>query len=215
MEKSNILVIGDLHAPFELEGYLTFCKDLKKRYKIDHTIFIGDVIDNHYSSYHETDPDGYGAGEELKRATDRLARWHQAFPHADVCIGNHDRMASRKVFSAGLSQMWLRNMNEVLQVPTWNFQVCFTYHGVKYIHGDKGTTARTKASKQGRSIVQGHRHTEAYVWHQPGANVFGMQVGTGIDGDSYAMSYAAEHDPMLSAGVVLNKGKLPLVIPYN
>jgi hypothetical protein len=34
--------------------------------------FIGDIIDNHYSSYHESDPDGYSAGEELDRAIDMI-----------------------------------------------------------------------------------------------------------------------------------------------
>lgn len=210
---SNILVIGDLHEPFCLDAYLGFCKDVKKTYKINHTIFIGDIIDNHYSSYHETDPDGYGAGQELQRAIDRLKLWHDAFPNADVCIGNHDRIASRKIFSAGLSKRWMRDINDVLQVPTWNFQVSFHYHGVKYVHGDKGATARSKSLKQGCSIVQGHNHGESYVWNNAGTKTWGMQVGCGIDQESYAMSYAAEHTMALSCGVVLNDGNLPIIIP--
>lgn len=207
----NVLVIGDLHEPFCLPDYLAFCQRVQREYKTTHTIFIGDIIDNHYSSYHETDPDGYSAGEELKRATDRLAKWHKAFPNADVCIGNHDRMASRKVFSAGLSQSWLRNINEVLQVPTWNFHTSFVYDKVKYIHGDKRVTARTAALRSGQNSVQGHRHNESYVWHNP--NTWGMQVGTGVDMDSYAMAYAQEGQNILSCGVVLNNGSLPKVIP--
>lgn len=210
----NILIIGDLHEPFSLDGYLEFCKKIYKLYKCDHVVFIGDIIDSHYSSYHETDPDGYSAGDELRHATNRLAKWHKAFPNADVCIGNHDRMAFRKAFTAGLAKAWIRDLNEVLAVPSWNFQVSFKYDGVKYVHGDKGVTARTKAIKQGQSIVQGHRHTEAYIWHNAGNNTFGMQVGTGIDADSYAMAYSAEQDPALSCGVVLS-GKQAHLIPYE
>lgn len=209
----NILVIGDLHEPFSLDGYLAFCKQVQKQYKTDHTIFIGDVIDNHYASYHEADPDGYGAGEELKRATDRLAKWHKAFPNADVTIGNHDRMASRKVFSAGLSQSWLRNINEVLQVPTWNFQTSFIYNNVQYTHGDKCVTAKTAALRMGINRVQGHRHNESYVWHNQ--NTWGIQVGTGVDDRAYAMAYAQEGTNLLSCGVVLENGTMPLVIPYK
>lgn len=212
-EPTNILIIGDLHEPFSLDGYLDFCKKVYKQYKCDHVVFIGDVIDNHYSSYHETDPDGYSAGEELKRATNRLAKWHKAFPNADVTIGNHDRMASRKVFSAGLSQSWLRNINEVLQVPTWNFQTSFIYNNVKYVHGDKRVTARTAALRTGQSSVQGHRHNESYVWRNN--STWGMQVGTGVDDKAYAMAYALESTNLLSCGVVLNKGTLPILIPYE
>jgi hypothetical protein len=42
--------------------------------------FIGDIIDNHYSSYHESDPDGYSAGEELDRAIDMIKDWYRTFP---------------------------------------------------------------------------------------------------------------------------------------
>ena len=59
----NVLVIGDIHAPFELgKGYLQFCKDTYKEYNCNRVVFIGDIIDNHYSSYHETDADGLGGG---------------------------------------------------------------------------------------------------------------------------------------------------------
>ena len=50
----RILVIGDLHAPFELDGYLEFCQETYAKYLCNQVIFIGDIIDNHYSSYHET-----------------------------------------------------------------------------------------------------------------------------------------------------------------
>ena len=207
----NILIIGDLHEPFAKKEYLKFCKDVYKQYKCNKTIFIGDVIDNHYSSYHETDPDGYSAGEELRQATDRLAKWHKEFPNADVTIGNHDRMAIRKAMTAGLSNKWIKNIQEVLQVPTWNFRTSFVYDNVKYVHGDKRVTARTAALKTGQSSVQGHRHMESYVWNNE--STFGMQVGCGVDVETYAMAYAHENTNVLSCGVVLNNGKLPVVIP--
>lgn len=215
MDTKNILVIGDLHTPFEHEGYLDHCKAVKKAYKITHTIFIGDIIDCNFSSYHEVNPDGWGAGDELNASIERLYHWHKAFIGADVIFGNHDRLAMRKIMSSGLSQKWLRGIDEVLDVPSWNFHMRRVYDGVLYIHGE-GVTARTKALRDGRSVVQGHRHTEGYVWHNPKDNgtTFGMQVGCGVDNSSYAFAYAKDHPaPVLSCGVVLNNGKLPILIP--
>ena len=60
-QERRILVIGDLHAPFELDGYFDFCKETYKNYNCNQVIFIGDIIDNHYSSFHTTDPDAWGA----------------------------------------------------------------------------------------------------------------------------------------------------------
>jgi len=108
-KERRILFIGDLHEPFCLDGYLQHCIDTYKNYNCNQVVFAGDVIDNHYSSYHEPDPDGMGAGSELDYAIKRLKKWHEAFPLADVCIGNHDRIVARKAFSAGLSNRWLKD----------------------------------------------------------------------------------------------------------
>lgn len=214
MDTSRVLVIGDLHTPFDHADYLAHCKAVRKFYKTTHTVFIGDIIDAHYSSYHESNPDGWGAGDELTKAVEKLALWHKAFVGADVILGNHDRMAMRKVMSSGLSQRWLRGIDEVLNVPTWKFHMRRIYDGVLYIHGE-GVTARTKAQRAGKSVVQGHRHTEAYVWYNPKdyGSQFGMQVGCGINADTYAFAYAKDHPaPVLACGVVL-AGKQAHVIP--
>lgn len=214
VNSTNVSAIGDTHFPFEHEDYFDFCKDVYDQFSCTHVVFMGDIIDNHFSSFYDTDPDGYGAGEELKRAIDRLKRWHKAFPNAEVCIGNHDRIAARRLFHMGVSLKWLRELKDVLEVPSWWFDVSFTHDGVKYVHGDKGPTARGKAQRYAKSHVQGHRHSESYVWHNPESRTFGMQVGCGISEDSYAMAYGKDIiTPALSVGVILDKGTLPLVIP--
>ena len=93
-KERRILVIGDLHAPFVLEGYLEHCQEVYANYNCNQVIFIGDILDNHAFSYHEPDPDGLSPGSELIMAKKFVKKWYEAFPNADVCIGNHDRMAS-------------------------------------------------------------------------------------------------------------------------
>ena len=85
-KETRVLVIGDLHEPFCLDGYLKHCKEVYAIHNCNKVVFIGDVIDNHYSSFHESDPDGMGAGEELKKAIRKLGSWYRAFPNADVTI---------------------------------------------------------------------------------------------------------------------------------
>ncbi len=213
----NVLIIGDLHCPFEIPNYLKFCKLVYKKYKCNKVIFIGDIIDSHASSFHESDPDGYSAGDELYHAKKHLKEWYKAFPKADVILGNHCRIVARKAMSAGLSKHWVRSLREVLELPNWSFHTKIVLDGVLYIHGE-GVTARTKALRVGKSVVQGHRHTEGYVWHNQtyGCANFGMQVGTGIDIESYAFAYAKDHpDPIISCGVVLENGTMPIFIPMK
>ena len=203
---SRVLVIGDLHEPFCLDGYLQFCKDTYAKYNCNRVIFIGDVIDSHYSSFHETDPDGMGGGDELQLAINKLSRWIEAFPVADITVGNHDRIISRKAFSGGIPKAWIKTFNEVLGAPTWNFVDRVVVDGVQYIHGEGGT-ASTKCRADMMSTVQGHLHTQCYTQWFVGANfrVFGTQLGCGIDHDKYAFAYAKRgKKSAIGCGVIID-----------
>ena len=208
----NILIIGDIHAPFELKGYFEFCKETYKKYNCNKVIFIGDVIDCHASSYHEEDPDGMSAGDELDKAIKDVARWYKEFPVADVLIGNHDRIVMRKAFSSKIPARWIKSYNEVLGTPGWNWSDRVVYNDVQYVHGEGGT-ARTKAKNDMQSTVQGHIHTQAYCEHLVGRKfrVFGLQTGCGVDGNSYAAAYAKNFKKQaIGCAVVLDNGKQPI-----
>ena len=218
---NNVLVVGDLHAPFIRKGYLEHCLEVYKKYNCNKVVFIGDIIDNHYSSFHEPDPDGYGAGEELDRAISHIKPWWENFPKAKVCIGNHDAIICRKAFSSGISNRWIRDYDEVLGTPGWDFKQEHNIDGVTYVHGTgtsgKGATKRLR--EWHTSIVQGHIHTEAFIdWYcNKDKKLFAMQVGCGVDDRSYAMAYAKNFTKkyIVSCGVVLESGTLPLLIPMN
>ena len=214
---NNILIIGDLHAPFNLPNYLEFCLEQQKKFKCGTVVFIGDVIDNHYSSYHESDPDGMSAGDELDVAINELQKYYKVFPKASVIIGNHDRLVYRKAFTGGVSKRWIKEYKEVLRVPNWDFVESLDLFDVNINHGEGGT-ARAKMKKELQSQIQGHLHSDLYVDFIVGKNfrIFGMQVGCGIDNKSYAMAYGKHFKkPAIGCGVLLNKGTLPIVIPMQ
>jgi hypothetical protein len=219
---NNVLVIGDLHAPFTLDGYLEHCIEQRERFACNKIVFIGDLIDNHYSSYHETSPDGYGAGEELDRAIDRLKPWYESFPDAKVTLGNHDMIIMRKAFSSGLSKRWIKGLAEVLETPGWDFVEQVEYDNVIYTHGTGSSgeyAAYTRAIHRRKSHVMGHLHTAAnVVWSASDKDkIFGMQVGCGLDEKAYAFEYGRtfRKKMVIACGVVLNNGQLPIVIPMD
>ena len=203
--ENRILVIGDLHEPFCLKGYFEFCKETYANYNCNRVVFIGDVIDAHAGSYHEQDPDGMGGGDELSLAIKRLKKWHTEFPNADVMIGNHDRIAYRKAFSGGIPKRWMKPFKEVLETPTWNYLESIIIDNTLYEHGEGGQ-ALTKAKNNMMSSVCGHTHTEAYVKWLVGRNfkVFAMQVGCGVDWETYAAAYAKNFKKQaIGVGVVI------------
>jgi len=203
-KERRILVIGDLHCPFELDGYFEFCLDTYDRFACNQVIFIGDLIDSHATSRHETDPNGLSAKTELEQAIADLQKWREAFPVADVIVGNHDRVVMRRAFSSSIPSMWIKSFNEVLGT-SWNWTERAEYDGVQFVHGEGGT-ARTKAKNDLQSTVQGHIHTQAYVEWMVGNNMklFGMQVGCGLDRETYAAAYAKHYKKQaIGCGVVI------------
>jgi metallophosphoesterase superfamily enzyme len=209
----RVLIIGDLHAPFIREGYLEFCQSIYNKYDCNEVMFVGDLIDNHYSSYHESDPDGHSAGLELDKAKVEIAKWYKAFPIANVCIGNHDIIPERKAMTAGLSKHWIKPISEVIESPNWKFAEEFIIDDNKYCHGT-GRKARGRAKDDLMSVIQGHYHSEGYIEYFVGQRykIFAMQVGCGVDGKSYAMAYGKPFKKMhVSCGVMLEDGNLPIL----
>ncbi|MBV1928703.1 MAG: metallophosphoesterase [Gammaproteobacteria bacterium] len=210
----NVLVIGDLHEPFCLDGYLDFCKEMYIKYRCNRVVFIGDIIDNHYSSYHETDAEGMGGKYELEQAVKKIAKWYKAFPVADVTLGNHDRIIIRKAQSSNIPNKWLKEFSDVLETPNWNYCTEVVYNNVRYVHGDKSSAAKTAYKRDMISTVSGHFHTQFYVEWNFGkhAAIFGMQVGCGIDSKSYAMGYMqGGRKEAIGVGLVLDNGTTPLL----
>ena len=128
-------IVGDVHEPFTHPKYFDFVQDVFNKMHVEEVVFIGDIADNHALSYHESDPDGYSAGEEVVATQRKLQRWHKAFPNASVTVGNHDILPERKLFTLGLPKVLLKEYNQIWRVPSWNFVPELDIEHVRYIHG--------------------------------------------------------------------------------
>jgi len=212
-ETGNTLIIPDLHSPFIKKKFLEFCIETYKKWDCDSVIFLGDIIDNHYSSFHDSDPDGNSAGNELEMAIGDLKKWHKAFPQAKVCLGNHDNIPDRKAFAAGISKKWVKSVGEILEFDGWEYAEEWVVDGILYTHGT-GRKCRQRVKQDFMSIVQGHYHSESYIEYFVGKNfkIFAFQLGSGIDINSYAMAYGKTFaKPHINCGVMLDNGKQPIL----
>ncbi len=222
-ENGNILVIGDTHLPFAHKDYLEHCKRTYRKFNCTTVVHIGDVIDNHALSFHDSDPDGFGGGKELALAKKELKKWYEAFPSVYVCLGNHDNLSYRKAFKHGISINWIKDHSEVLNSPKgWKFAERWVIDDVIFEHGvgssgDMGATNRAKENRQ--STVIGHSHSFAGVRYLSSRTdvIFGMNVGCGIDADEYAFAYAKYQAkrPTLACGVVYDNGKQATVVTLS
>jgi predicted phosphodiesterase len=203
-------IVGDMHAPFTHPRYFDFICETFERKGVTWVHFAGDIVDNHASSYHESDPDGPSAGDELTQARDQLQRWYRAFPHASVSIGNHDAIPWRKAQTAGMSSAVLKNHREMYGCPIgWRWEDSTIIDGVLYTHGTGNSgmfPAYNLAKKSLNSVVIGHCHSSAGVKYHASkfARMFGLDVGCGIDVEALAFAYGKHMPlrPVLGCGIV-------------
>ena len=59
MPNKKILVISDMHVPYHHKDSINFLKAIKKEFKPDRIINIGDLLDFHAINMHTHDPDLY------------------------------------------------------------------------------------------------------------------------------------------------------------
>ena len=209
--KMRTLVIGDLHCPADHPEYLEFCKDMKKKYKTNNTVFIGDIIDHEAISAHDKNPSLPGPVDELAQARESIIKWYTNFKNASVCIGNHDARVHKKAVKNGIPEIYIRSYRDVYCTPTWNWDFSFEFNGVYYVHGDGwgGQYPAFNAAKARlQSVVCGHHHSLAAInWIKgPTTMYFGMNVGCGVDQSHAALAYSKPHlkKAILSCGIVID-----------
>lgn len=209
----RVLTISDTHAPFAHPGALDFLAGLKKEYKPDEVVHLGDEIDGHGWSRHHRHPDAPGQGDELRQAIAWMQELYKLFPKVKVCNSNHNTRAYRTASRAGLPLGYLQATHEVLKAPkTWVWADQWQLDGVLYAHGEGFSginAARTAAISLRSNVVIGHIHSNAGVqYHSNGVTtVWGMNAGCLVNGASYALEYSKHfvNKQVISTGVVLDK----------
>jgi len=209
---ARVLVIPDIHEPCSRKGALSFCKDIRHKYKTTKTVFIGDVTDWHSISFHAHHPDMPGPKDEYELAYGCVQKWRKAFPKAAVILGNHDRRIIRLAESVNIPSRFIRDYKEVWKTPGWEWIFNTIIDDVYYVHGDKqgGSMypAYNMVRKMGMSCVIGHHHSAGGVkWMvNPLRRTFGMDVGCLIDDEQMAFAYnaGATTRSVLSAAVVID-----------
>lgn len=208
---ARVLAIGDLHLPAAHPEYLAFVRGVRRRWKTDTTVFIGDVFDWAAISFHARQPDTPGPLDEYAAARTALVPWLRAFPTARVCIGNHDARVERLAASAGVPPQFIRSYADTWGTPGWEWEHEFHIDGVRYFHGTglSGQRPALRAALASMTpTVAGHVHSQAGVaWSAgPALSVFGLDTGCGVDISHSAMAYGRNliSKPVLGCGVVID-----------
>lgn len=209
----RILVISDTHAPYQHPDALDFLSALHQKYSFTRVIHIGDEVDNHAMSFHDSDPNLPSAGNELHLARVWLHALERIFPEMDLVKSNHGDMYERKARHSGIPQEALHSRATLYKIGGgWHFHDELilelpTGYNCQFVH-QRCKNSRNASLAAGMSLVQGHHHTVLDIQYRstPDASHFGMGVGCLIDAHNPAFRYAQNNKdrPTIGCGMILN-----------
>ena len=219
-DNSRILLISDLHIPYHHKDAIAFLAHLKKKYKPTRVICLGDELDKHALSYHDSDPDLKSAGDELRESLPIIAELYKMFPVMEIIESNHGSLVWRKAKTHGIPRHYIKSYNDVLGVGegwTWHPDLVVDLPDGNrcYIHHGKSNNVVRLSQQMGMSAVQGHYHEilSASYWGNPNGLHWGLQAGCLIDDESYAFSYNNVNlkRPVIGTALIINS--LPVLEP--
>lgn len=230
----SYLIISDTQSPYEAQGALAFVLAVAREFNIDLTqpgtaYHVGDEVDFlNFSRFLRSPEAPHTPNQELQAIRDNLKPWFTSLPHLRLCKSNHGDRILRRATDAGLPSQLLRAHRDVIEAPVgweWSneWRVAASKKPFLVEHGHHGGQS-TAASRQrpafnGISTTWGHMHAQAGIWHVKthGQEVWGMCVGSLIDRDAVAFEYGRPNtwQPWLGIGVVLDGGRMPVLIPYG
>ena len=166
MEKC-ILVISDQHMPYHHPQMMDFLKAIKKKYKPTRIVNIGDELDHHAMSFHDSDPDLPSAGDEHKLALKTIKEMEQLFPKMDLVHSNHGSLAYRRAFSTGIPKAYIKDYNDFLEVGKgwkWHEDITIdTPSGKVYFCHGKVANITKLVQQYGLSCCSGHYHSSMKI----------------------------------------------------
>jgi len=207
----KILVIPDLHLPYEHLDSLPFISAIYDRMKPDKVVCLGDELDYHAISFHEKDPDSpFSPCKELEKSIEKLIPWHKKFPNMQLLESNHGSLVYRKGKFNGIPRNVFKEYKDLLETPTWTWHNNLCLDGVHFTHQFSGNAAAF-----GKHIVCGHCHTkfQTICTTTEYNTQFVSYAGCLIDRTSFAFAYQSANIAKPALGCLAIYNQVPMLIP--
>ena len=127
--KGNYLIISDLHIPYHHRDAFSFLESVSEYYDCKVILNVGDMIDHHAGSYHESEPDALSPEEEYYQSMEYCNELQDIFPSMIITEGNHDKIPQRKLKTCGLPASMVYDYNKLYKLDAkWKWVDKYTFN---------------------------------------------------------------------------------------
>lgn len=222
-DNSCILVIPDQHAPYHHTDAIDFLIAVAAKYRPTRVINLGDEVDNHALSFHDSDPNLDSASTELAKAKLFIGKLAKVFPRMEVCHSNHGSLVYRRAMKHGIPTEYIKTYREILFPKgggdgwSWHEQIKTSLPDgseVLFRHQSSGDIMANAAHER-CNIVQGHEHGKYEITYRASTTAlyWGLVSGCLIDRKSMAFAYGKlfPKKPILGCTVIIDSQ--PILVP--
>lgn len=202
----KVLIISDTHFPHHHPDTIPFLKAIKKKFKPDIVIHIGDEIDNHYISFHKVIAECRGGSDELTEAIKGLSELESLFRKIYLLDSNHGSLIFRRAKDMGIPLTYIRPLKDIYGTPDWEWHhdiILKTNHQYDtYLCHGKSSGYNKLATAMKMNAVQGHFHSKFEITYSKTVTgeVYNMFVGAFADDTEIAMEYGKNNLPKTITG---------------
>lgn len=188
----KVLIVPDIHAPFEDSIALSACFSFAKWFNPDRIFIMGDLVDFYAISQFIKDPErALRLQDELDQAKNILEQFRKFFPITPIVLirGNHEHRLQKYLWTKAPELSGLRDLmvESLLDLKKLNIIYEKTgrliHRGVVFKHGDvvrkyAGYSAKGEFEKSGMSGISGHTHrASTYYQNNASGNYVWMECG--------------------------------------
>lgn len=224
-DPERILVFGDTHAPYHHPDAVDFLARVAGLINPTMVVHVGDEVDHHALSFHDSDPNLDSAGKELVQARLFINDLHDVFPYMRILESNHGSLAYRRAKAFGLPTAYIKSYREILfphgggEGWSWHHRIRIENEygrDFQFQHEGKGDLM-TLAAHENANITVGHEHSKFGIGYNATMvdTYWSMYLGWLGDISSMAFAYGKEFPkkPVLGCGLII--GGVPSLVPMQ
>lgn len=227
-DNSRILFIPDQHAPYHHKDTIAFLSDVASAMEPTRVINLGDEVDNHGLSMHDSDPNLDSPGMELSKAKLFLKDLAELFPVMDICHSNHGSLVYRRAMKFGIPVEYIKSYRDILFEDNlgdgweWKQNILIELpNGERLVarHQSSGDTLLNAAHERA-NVIEGHEHGTFEIrmkQNEWGDTYWQVTSGCLIDELSLAFAYGKNFTkkPVIGLTVVLDSQPYLIKMPQD